>query len=78
MIEQCARTYDVPRALAGQWVTREQVLPLLDGLGEMADAARPACIAAINAYQWIFFMRAKHLFHYCSFRAHPHMPEVPL
>src|SRR5262249_50782693 len=33
-----------------QWVEQERVLPLLDGLDEMNEAARPACIAAINAY----------------------------
>jgi hypothetical protein len=31
-------------------VQEEQLLPLLDGLDEVEEAARPACIAAINAY----------------------------
>ncbi len=48
--EEIARLYDVPRRLSQHWVQAEQVLPLLDGLDEMEESARPACIAAINAY----------------------------
>lgn len=50
LIEQVALLYDVPPQLSRQWVEAEQVLPLLDGLDEMDEAARPACIAAINSY----------------------------
>jgi energy-coupling factor transporter ATP-binding protein EcfA2 len=50
MIEQIAQIYDIPRKVSQQWVHDEQILPLLDGLDEMEKAARPACIAAINAY----------------------------
>ena len=50
MIEQIAVTYDIPRKVSQLWVQQEQILPLLDGLDEMQEAARPACIAAINAY----------------------------
>jgi len=48
--EEIARLYDVPRRLSRQWIQAEQVLPLLDGLDEMEEAARPACIATINTY----------------------------
>jgi hypothetical protein len=50
MIEQLSRTYDVPRQLSERWVQQGRLLPLLDGLDEMEEAARPACIAAINRY----------------------------
>lgn len=50
LVEQLARIYDVPRKLGKHWVEQGQVLPLLDGLDEMEEAARPLCIAAINAY----------------------------
>lgn len=36
--------------LAQQWVDNQQILLLLDGLDEMEEIARPACIAAINLY----------------------------
>jgi hypothetical protein len=42
--EQLTQIYDVPRKLSAQWVREEQILPLLDGLDEMQEDARPACI----------------------------------
>ncbi len=42
---------DAPRKLAREWVDHEQILPLLDGLDEVADEHRPACVAAINAFR---------------------------
>jgi hypothetical protein len=50
MVEQIAVAYDIPRKVSQQWVEDEQILPLLDGLDEMEENARPVCIAAINAY----------------------------
>ncbi len=50
LVEQLARIYDVPRKLGQQWVEQGQVLPLLDGLDEMEEEARPQCIEAINTY----------------------------
>jgi tetratricopeptide (TPR) repeat protein len=42
---------DVPRQLARDWGEREQILPLLDGLDEVAGDRREACVEAINAYR---------------------------
>ena len=50
MTEQISRTYDVPHLLSERWVRQGCMLPLLDGLDEMEEAARPSCIAAINRY----------------------------
>jgi hypothetical protein len=51
IIEQlCSPLYEVPRWQSQQWVHNQQILPLLDGLDEVEEAARPACIAAINVY----------------------------
>jgi len=50
LAEQVAQLYDIPEQLARRWVQEEQLLPLLDGLDEMEEEARPACIVAINAY----------------------------
>jgi TIR domain/NACHT domain len=50
MVEQLAHTYDVPRHLAERWVKEGRLLPLLDGLDEVEETARLACIAAINDY----------------------------
>ena len=48
--EQLTLIYNVPAYLAQQWVQEEHILPLLDGLDEMEEAAHPACIRAINIY----------------------------
>jgi NACHT domain len=50
LIEQFVFLYDVPRKLSQHWIEAELLLPLLDGLDEMDEAARPACIEAINTY----------------------------
>jgi hypothetical protein len=50
LIEQFALLYDIPRQLSHDWIQAGLILPLLDGLDEMEESARPACIVAINAY----------------------------
>ncbi len=50
LAEQVAQLYNIPKLLAQRWIDEDQLLLLLDGLDEMEEAARPACIAAINAY----------------------------
>jgi hypothetical protein len=50
LAEQLAEIYDIPRKLSMQWVQEDRILPLLDGLDEMEETARPVCIAAINTY----------------------------
>lgn len=50
LIEQVTLLYDVPRRLSQHWIQAEVMLPLLDGLDEMEEGARPDCIAAINTY----------------------------
>jgi serine/threonine protein kinase len=50
LAEQVAQFYNIPQVLARRWIDEDQLLLLLDGLDEMEEAARPACIAAINTY----------------------------
>lgn len=50
LAEQISQIYDISLQLCECWVNEQQFLPLLDGLDEMDEAARPDCIAAINAY----------------------------
>jgi hypothetical protein len=42
---------DVPKALAQRWVESEEVLPLLDGLDEVAIEYRQACAEVINDFR---------------------------
>jgi NACHT domain len=49
--EQLGEIYNVPRKLSEQWLQEDGILPLLDGLDEMEETARSACVAAINTYK---------------------------
>jgi NACHT domain len=50
LIEQMHLLYHVPTRLSSRWAQADQFLPLLDGLDEIPQEARLACIAAINQY----------------------------
>jgi Effector-associated domain 7 len=51
MIEELRLRYDVPRKVGATWIEGDNILPLLDGLDEVAVEYRDACAAAINAYR---------------------------
>ncbi len=48
LAEELVTRYQVPRKLAQALLSTDQILPLLDGLDEVAPTARTACIEAIN------------------------------
>lgn len=50
IVEELRMKYDVPSQIGEEWVKANQLLPLLDGLDEVAPDALPACIEAINEY----------------------------
>ncbi len=43
--------YAVPRSLAASWLASNQMILLLDGLDEVAQPQRSACITALNMYR---------------------------
>ena len=51
LIEELNTKYQVPRKLGQSWIDSDQVLPLLDGLDEVAKEYRTACVEAINGYR---------------------------
>jgi eukaryotic-like serine/threonine-protein kinase len=51
LINELHIRYDVPGLIARSWVTTGEIVPLLDGLDEVAKAYRDSCIAAINAFR---------------------------
>jgi hypothetical protein len=51
LVDELAERYYVPRKLARAWTDAEQVLPLLDGLDEVAPEHRAECVEAINAFR---------------------------
>ena len=50
LIEELKTKYQVPQQIGRAWVEADQVFPLLDGLDEVAESARAACVQAITAY----------------------------
>jgi hypothetical protein len=50
LMDELNKRYDVPRKLAKTWVDAELLLPLLDGLDEVALDHREACVETINAF----------------------------
>lgn len=51
LVDELNRRYTVPRKLAQQWVDDEQILPLLDGLDEVAAEHQQACVERINEFR---------------------------
>ncbi len=51
LIEELESKYQVPRNLGRAWMAQERILPLLDGLDEVKQEMRSACIDAVNAYR---------------------------
>ena len=51
LVEELNSKYQVPRRLGQQWIDGGMLLPVLDGLDEVAVEYRSACIEAINLYR---------------------------
>ncbi len=50
LIEELKVRYQVPQQMGRAWIEDNQIFPLLDGLDEVAESARSACVQAITAY----------------------------
>lgn len=50
LVEELWTKYQVPRKIGRAWIASDQVLPLLDGLDEVAKDARSTCVERINDY----------------------------
>ncbi len=50
LVDELNKRYDVPRTLAQAWVEADVILPLLDGLDEVAADHREACVTTINGF----------------------------
>jgi predicted NACHT family NTPase len=51
LIDEMHDRYDVPQEISQAWMNEEQIIPLLDGLDEVAAEHRAACIDAVNAFR---------------------------
>ncbi len=50
-VEELSIRYEVPRRLGQSWVSEDRLLLLLDGLDEVTESMRGACVEAINIYR---------------------------
>ncbi|MBD3887479.1 NACHT domain-containing protein [Phormidium tenue FACHB-886] len=51
LVSELQFRYQVPQQLAQQWIKEAKILPLLDGLDEVALNQREACVEAINRFR---------------------------
>jgi hypothetical protein len=51
LVDELNQRYDVPRKIGQDWVDADAILPLLDGLDEVAQEHREACVEAINKHR---------------------------
>ena len=51
LVEELHQRYDVSHAIGQAWVERKELLLLLDGLDEVAEAHRADCVEAINSFR---------------------------
>jgi hypothetical protein len=51
LVEELNFRYDVPRKVGQEWAESDQILPLLDGLDEVKEEQRVACVEAINEFR---------------------------
>jgi DNA polymerase III delta prime subunit len=50
LIDELRIRYGVPRAIGTHWLSAGEILPLLDGLDEVAKAQRSSCVERINVF----------------------------
>jgi len=51
MVDELHTKYQIPTKIAQDWVDKNQILPLLDGLDEVEQAHRNACVETINTFR---------------------------
>ncbi|MCB1985136.1 MAG: TIR domain-containing protein [Burkholderiales bacterium] len=51
LTEELNKNYGIPRKIAAKWIKNEQIAPMLDGLDEVSQKQRGACVQTINQYR---------------------------
>lgn len=51
LIDELQNKYSIPKRVAKAWVEEDELLPLLDGLDEVQQEHRNACVMAINTFR---------------------------
>ena len=50
LVDELSSRYQIPRKIGRVWLAESRVLPLLDGLDELAPPRRAACVEAVNRF----------------------------
>lgn len=50
IVDELVESYNMPRMLASEWRRTQQIIPLFDGLDEVAARYRQECVAKLNDY----------------------------
>jgi DNA polymerase III delta prime subunit len=51
LVDELRTKFNIPKKVAQHWVEQDELLPLLDGLDEVQQAHREACVTAINQFR---------------------------
>jgi DNA polymerase III delta prime subunit len=51
LVEELRTKYEIPKKIAADWVQKQQLLLLLDGLDEVKQEHRSLCVNALNTFQ---------------------------
>ncbi|NJN16225.1 MAG: NACHT domain-containing protein [Oscillochloris sp.] len=78
IVDELGAQYDVPHDVARNWLESDALLPLLDGLDEVDDEHRPACVAAINRFRSRHFMPMVVCVRSDAYRALPELLRLEL
>lgn len=73
LVEELATKYHIPHRVGRPWLDSDALLPLLDGLDEVALSQREGCVQAINQFQqehWVPLVVCSRLADYESLSTH--------
>ena len=78
LIHEMIVTYDMSTEIARTWIGNDDVLPLLDGLDEVADERRAACVETINAFRARHTKRLNRMAICSRLAAYEELPQLRL
>lgn len=78
LVEQLNRDYGIPEKIGRRWVDGGAFLLLLDGLDEVAESRRAACVEAINEYRLKHQKVLRPMAVCCRMREYDEIPDLRL